>query len=188
MLSVGQTFSYPLFSYLNLTTILEVVSGSSPILQTRKWRLWTAKWLYWDHKTNDSGILKLTFTKYLARLCSKYNACLSSFNLHSNLRKQAITIVIPILQIGKLSVGKIRWAAQGHTSRSGEAIFEPSINFKTQFSDFKSSIFSIVLQMYSQFMRAALKLITKQNLDGLEIKVLLKYKRKRRSEPLIILI
>lgn len=42
--------------------------------------------------------------------------------------------------------------------------------------------------MYSQFMSAALKLITKQNLDGLEIKVLLKYKRKRRSEPLIILI
>lgn len=59
---------------------------------------------------------------------------------------------------------------------------------KLSFSDFKSSIFSIVLQMYSQFMRAALKLITKQNLDGLEIKVLLKYKRKRRSEPLIILI
>lgn len=28
-----------------------------------------------------------------------------------------------------------------------------------------------------------IKLITKQNVDGLEIKVLLKYERKRRSEP-----
>ena len=36
---------------------------------------------------------------------------------------------------------------------------------KLNFSDFKSSVFSKVLQMYSHFMRAGLEFITKQNLD-----------------------
>ena len=46
---------------------------------------------------------------------------------------------------------------------------EPCLNqaliSKLNFSDFKSSVFSKVLQMYSHFMRAGLEFITKQNLD-----------------------
>lgn len=44
-------------------------------------------------------------------------------------------------------MGKIRSFAQGHASRTGGHIFRLGINFKAQFSDFKSSAFSAILQM-----------------------------------------
>ena len=64
---------------------------------------------------------------------------------------------------------------------------EPCLNqasvSKVNFSDFKSSVFSKVLQVYSPFMRAGLEFITKQNLDEDSAIIL-----KRSSELLIVLI
>lgn len=76
-----------------------------------------------------------------------------------------VLFLFPVYRLGNWGLGRLADLPKVTHVEVEEPCLNQALISKLNFSDFKSSVFSKVLQMYSHFMRAGLEFITKQNLD-----------------------